>query len=73
MMEYLLYATLFHVPRHELNRVMIELHETLKERGVLFCSNPRGNNQEGLVVTDMAFIIIGKLGKKIVSILDLKR
>ena len=40
-------ATLFHVPRQEINRVMIELHETLKERGVLFCSNPRGNNQEG--------------------------
>ena len=39
-------ATLFHVPRQEINRVMIELHETLKERGVLFCSNPRGNNQE---------------------------
>ena len=40
-------ATLFHLPRQEINRVMIELHETLKERGVLFCSNPRGNNQEG--------------------------
>ena len=39
-------ATLFHVPRQEINRVMLELHETLKERGVLFCSNPRGNNQE---------------------------
>ena len=40
-------ATLFHIPRQEINRVMIELHETLKERGVLFCSNPKGNNQEG--------------------------
>ena len=40
-------ATLFHIPRQEINRVMLELHETLKERGVLFCSNPRGNNQEG--------------------------
>ena len=40
-------ATLFHVPRQEINRVMLELHETLKEREVLFSSNPRGNNQEG--------------------------
>ena len=52
---------------------MIELHETFKECGVLFYTYPRENNQEGLVVNDVAFIILGILGKKFVSILDLKR
>lgn len=41
-------ASLFHVPSRELPRVLGELHETLKLGGVLFCSNPRGNNEEGL-------------------------
>ena len=41
-------ASLFHVPSRELPRVLLELHATLKPRGVLFCSNPRGNNEEGL-------------------------
>ena len=27
--------------------VLLELSETLKPGGVLFCSNPRGNNEEG--------------------------
>jgi len=40
-------ATLFHVPSQALPRVLDELHATLKPQGVLFCSNPRGNNQEG--------------------------
>ena len=40
-------ASLFHVPSQELPRVLLELSETLKHRGVLFCSNPRGNNEEG--------------------------
>ena len=40
-------ATLFHVPRQELPRVLRELHATLKPRGVLFASNPRGDNEEG--------------------------
>lgn len=40
-------ASLFHVPRAELPRVLSELHATLKPRGVLFASNPRGDNQEG--------------------------
>ena len=40
-------AALFHVPRHELARVLSELHATLKPEGVLFSSNPRGNNEEG--------------------------
>jgi len=41
-------ASLFHVPSKELPRVLLELSATLKSRGVLFCSNPRGNNDEGL-------------------------
>jgi SAM-dependent methyltransferase len=40
-------ATLFHIPSRELPRVLKALHATLKPRGVLFSSNPRGNNQEG--------------------------
>jgi SAM-dependent methyltransferase len=41
-------ASLFHVPSLELPRVLRELAAALKPRGVLFCSNPRGNNQEGM-------------------------
>ena len=40
-------ASLFHVPSRELPRVLRELHATLKPRGVLFASNPHGNNEEG--------------------------
>jgi SAM-dependent methyltransferase len=40
-------ASLFHVPSQELPRVLGELRATLKPRGVLFSSNPRGNNEEG--------------------------
>lgn len=40
-------ATLFHVPRALLPRVLGELHAALKQGGVLFSSNPRGNNEEG--------------------------
>ena len=40
-------AALFHVPAQELPRVLRQLHATLKPRGVLFSSNPRGRNQEG--------------------------
>jgi SAM-dependent methyltransferase len=40
-------ASLFHVPGAELPRVLRELHASLKPRGVLFASNPRGNNEEG--------------------------
>jgi hypothetical protein len=29
-------------------KVLLELLKTLKPRGVLFSSNPRGNNEEGL-------------------------
>ncbi len=40
-------ASLFHVPSVELPRVLRELQATLKPRGVLFASIPRGDNSEG--------------------------
>ena len=40
-------ASLFHVPSQELLRVLRQLHAALKPDGVLFSSNPRGNNDEG--------------------------
>ncbi len=40
-------ASLFHVPSQELPRVLRQLYATLKPRGVLFSSNPRGENEEG--------------------------
>jgi SAM-dependent methyltransferase len=40
-------ASLFHVPRQELPRVLAELHAALRPDGVLFTSNPRGNNEAG--------------------------
>ena len=41
-------ASLFHVPSAELPRVLGELRDALKVRGVLFCSNPHGDNAEGM-------------------------
>ena len=40
-------ASLFHVPRQELPRVLRELWAALKPGGALFSSNPRGDNEEG--------------------------
>jgi SAM-dependent methyltransferase len=40
-------ASLFHVPTQELPRVLRQLHAALAPRGVLFSSNPRGDNREG--------------------------
>ena len=40
-------ASLFHIPNQELPRVLGELRATLKPGGVLFSSNPRGDNEEG--------------------------
>ncbi len=40
-------AVLFHVPSEELPHMLRALHITLKPRGVLFSSNPRGDGQEG--------------------------
>lgn len=39
-------ASLFHVPKSALPRVLKELRAALKPRGVLFASNPRGENAE---------------------------
>ena len=40
-------ASLFHVPSQELPRVLGELFACLRPGGVLFASNPRGDNEEG--------------------------
>ena len=40
-------ASLFHVPSQALPRVLHALHAALKSAGVLFTSNPRGDNEEG--------------------------
>ena len=40
-------ASLFHVPSSQLARVLGDLEATLKPGGVLFCSNPRGHDEEG--------------------------
>ena len=40
-------ASLFHVPSLLLPRVLTSLRDALKTGGVLFSSNPRGQNQEG--------------------------
>lgn len=40
-------ASLFHVPRKALPRVLRQLHAALKPGGVLFSSNPHGANEEG--------------------------
>jgi len=40
-------ASLFHVPAQELPRVLGELREALVDGGVLFSSNPHGQDTEG--------------------------
>ena len=40
-------AALFHIPSQELPRVLKDLWLALKSGGVLFSSNPRGDNEEG--------------------------
>ena len=40
-------ASLFHVPSEELPRVLKQLYAALKPSGILFSSNPRGDNEEG--------------------------
>jgi len=40
-------ASLFHVPSQEISRILKQLWATLKPGGVLFSSNPRGQNEEG--------------------------
>jgi SAM-dependent methyltransferase len=41
-------ASLFHVPTPALARVLAALRTALVARGVLFCSNPRGDDSEGI-------------------------
>ncbi len=41
-------ASLFHAPRQELPRILRQLYATLKPNGVLFSSNPHGNNEESV-------------------------
>jgi SAM-dependent methyltransferase len=40
-------ASLFHVPTQELPRVLRQLREALRDHGVLFASNPHGQDTEG--------------------------
>ncbi len=40
-------AVLFHLPSSEIANVLGRLRAALRPAGVLFCSNPRGDNQEG--------------------------
>lgn len=40
-------ASLFHVPQQQLPQVLGALQQTLVADGVLFASNPRGDNQQG--------------------------
>jgi SAM-dependent methyltransferase len=40
-------ASLFHVPSAHLPRVLAELRDALAASGVVFFSNPRGDNEEG--------------------------
>ena len=40
-------AVLFHVPTQELPRVLSDLRNALKAGGILFSSNPRGEDEEG--------------------------
>ena len=40
-------ASLFHVPTTVLGEVLVRLRRALKPRGVLFASNPRGDDHEG--------------------------
>jgi SAM-dependent methyltransferase len=39
-------ASFFHVPSQEAPRILSELRVALKDGGVFFCSNPRGENDE---------------------------
>jgi len=39
-------ASLFHIPRQEFARVLLQLHRALRSGGILFSSNPRGSSEE---------------------------
>ena len=38
-------ASMFHVPSQELPKVLVACHQALRKDGVLFTSNPRGNDE----------------------------
>ncbi|UAW97278.1 class I SAM-dependent methyltransferase [Halopseudomonas nanhaiensis] len=40
-------AVLFHIPSQNILQVLRQLHASLRSNGVLFCSNPRGQDEEG--------------------------
>jgi len=42
-------ASLFHLPSQELPKVLLALYAALKPEGVIFSSNPHGNNEEGWI------------------------
>jgi 2-polyprenyl-3-methyl-5-hydroxy-6-metoxy-1,4-benzoquinol methylase len=47
-------ASLFHVPSQELPRVLLELSETLRPRGVLFCSTQEETMRKASAVAAIA-------------------
>ena len=38
-------ASMFHVPSHNLDKVLKDLHKALRKGGILFTSNPRGDEE----------------------------
>jgi SAM-dependent methyltransferase len=61
------HAALFHLPSHELPRVLPELHASLKPGGVLFSSNRQAITRKAGTVDAAACIMIWKLGVANVS------
>lgn len=41
-------ASLFHIPSRRLPQILKVLYDALRPQGILFCSNPRGNDEEGV-------------------------
>lgn len=39
-------ASLFHIPKQEFPRILLQLRRTLRPGGILFSSNPRGSSEE---------------------------
>jgi SAM-dependent methyltransferase len=57
-------ASLFHVPRQELPRVLSELHAALKPDGVLFTSNPGGITRRAGIAGGMGCITTSNRGAR---------
>lgn len=60
-------ASLFHVPRSVLPRVLRELRRALRPQGVLFASNPHGNDDEGWVRGRYGFWATPQTWKQLVA------